>query len=555
MKINYKRFLALLMALVMIMSLAACGTSKAPEEAEVEETATTAETAPAAKAETVVSEDDGLMAKKTEADTIYVGVYGYTQANCDPINSRNTAVISQVYDSPFYMDWSSGSMEIKPLLVDTYEYEEGEDGTWTLHLHLRDEAKFASGADITANDLFESSKAIIDSGNSTYVASVNWDASYVEGEKDVYYVLNNYDPIILQAMCHLFFGVVNQEWKASAAEEDWWDNIDASGPFTVEEMVNGSHARLKVRDDYWGWGVISDRPAYDYMVIKYYSEASTMVVDYENGDLDVCSGLQKNDVERIKTEGMEHSTLSLIDTGAVVSLILPEYVEELQDLNVRKAIASVVDVAGITTAVWGGLANPADGYISNMNSDYKVVFGVNEPDLEAAQEYMAQSAYPNGFSLNMVIKNVETDQNFATILQAELAEIGIELTLEEAEMSVAIGKFRAGETDLMMNQFSSMAYPSNIYNNRMSDTTLIPCLISDEGVQENLVTGRTTADFDTAYAAYEAVQNYQHDNVTEVPICEILSAVLARDYVNAENVKSYLLSGVYDFRFLDLVTE
>lgn len=549
MKTNYKRFLALLMALVMIMSLAACGTSEAPEEAEVEEAA------PVAEAETIVSEEDSLMEKKTEADTIYVGVYGYTQANCDPITSRNTAVISQVYDSPFYIDWSSGSMEIKPLLVDTYEYEENEDGTWTLHLHIRDEAKFASGADITANDLFESSKAIIDSGNATYVASIDWDASYVEGEKDVYYILKNYDPIILQAMCHLFFGVVNQEWKAGAAEEDWWDKIDASGPFTVEEMVNGSHAKLKVRDDYWGWGVISDRPAYDYMVIKYYSEASTMVVDYENGDLDVCSGIQKNDVERIKSEGMEHSTLNLIDTGAVISLILPEYVEELQDLNVRKAIASVVDVAGITTAVWGGLANPADGYISNMNSDYKVVFGVNEPDVEAAKEYMAQSAYPNGFTLNMVIKNVEADQNFATILQAELAEIGIDLTLEEAEMSVAIGKFRAGETDLMMNQFSSMAYPSNIYNNRMSDTTLIPCLISDEGVQENLAAGRTTADFDTAYAAYEAVQNYQHDNVTEIPICEVLSAVLARDYVNAENVRSYLLSGVYDFRFLDLVTE
>ena len=499
--------------------------------------------------------DGDMMEKKTEADTIYVGVYGYTLANCDPISSRNTAVISQVYDSLFYVDHSGEKAEIKPLLAESYEYEENDNGGWTLHLHLRENATFASGTPITANDVLESARSIVDSGNSTYVASINWDESYIEGDYDVYFVLNNYDPILLQAMCHLFFGVVNQEWKAGASEEDWWDNIDESGPFTVEEMVNGSHAKLKVRDDYWGWGVISDRPSYDYMVIKYYSEASTMIVDFENGALDYVSNVQRNDVERILSDGLEHSTLDLIETGAVIDLILPEYVEQLQDINVRKAIASVMDVAGITNAVWGSLATPCDGYISNMNSDYKIVFGVNEPDLEAAKDYMAQSAYPEGFDLHMVIKNVEADQNFATILKAELAEIGIGLDLEEAEMSVAIGKFRAGETDLMMNQFSSMAYPSNIYNNRMSDTTLIPCLISDEGVQENLVIGRTTPDFDTAYEAYEAVQNFQHDNTTEVPICEILCGVLYRDYVDASRSGSYLLSGVYDFRFLDLKTE
>ena len=499
--------------------------------------------------------DEGMIEKKTEADTIYVGVYGYNLANCDPISSRNTAVISQVYDSLFYVDWSSGEREIKPLLAESYEYEENDDGSWTLHLHLRENATFASGAPVTANDVLESARAVVDSGNSAYVASIDWDKSRVDGDYDVFFELKNYDPILLQAMCHLFFGVVNQEWKATATEEDWWDNIDESGPFTVEEMVNGSHAKLKVRDDYWGWGIISERPSYDYMVIKYYSEASTMIVDFENGALDYCANVQKNDVERILSEGLEHSTLDLIETGAVIDLILPEYVEELQDINVRKAIASVMDVAGITHAVWGSLATPCDGYISNMNSDFKIVFGVNEPNLEAAKEYMAQSAYPDGFTLNMVIKNVEADQNFATILKAELAEIGIELNLEEAEMSVAIGKFRAGETDLMMNQFSSMAYPSNIYNNRMSDTTLIPCLISDEGVQENLLIGRSTADFDTAYEAYTAVQNYQHDNTTEVPICEILCGVLYRDYVDATLVGSYLLSGVYDFRFLDLKTE
>lgn len=549
MKTGSKNILAFLLAAIMVMSLAGCGGSPAEESANEEPTESTTE------AQTVVSEDDSMMVKKTASDTIYVGVYGYTQANCDPINSRNTAVISQVYDALFYQDWSSGTMEIKPLLAESYEYEADEDGIYTLHLRLRENATFASGAPITANDVLESARAIIDSGNATYVENINWDESYVDGNLDVYFVFYNYDPIILQSMCQLYFSVVNQEWKAGATEEDWWDNIDESGPFTIEEQVSGADATLKVRDDYWGWGVITDRPAYDYMVIKFYSEASTMMVDYENGDLDYCSNIQKNDVERILNGGLEHSTLDLIETGAFIDLILPEYVEQLQDINVRRAIASVIDVEGVTTAVWGALANPADGYISNMNSDYKIVFGVNKPDVEAAKEYMAQSAYPDGFTLNMVIKNVETDQNFATILKAELAEIGIDLQIEEAEMSVAIGKFRAGETDLMMNQFSSMAYPSNIYNNRMSSTTLIPCLISDEGVQENLLIGRSAPDFDTAYAAYEAVQNYQHDNVTEIPICEILCATLARDYVNADNVKSYLLSGVYDLRFLDLKSE
>ena len=553
-----RRILALILAFVMVACVfAGCGTTEEEQTAAVEES----------KAEEVV-EDSGTVAlvseeetkaeKLTAADTLVIGVYGYQQNNFNPSQSRNYPGIAQCYDTLFYSDRTGAEWETKPLLAESWEYEKNEDGVWVFHVKIVENATFASGEPVTAEDVLYSYAQMAYGSWASLLDPWDIEASYVEGDYDVYFVGAYYCPNVIDNFNGPNTGVVNKEWAENAADEDWWDQVDESGPFTVVENVDGSHILLQVRDDYWGWGTVQERPNYDYMKVIFYSEASTMVIDYENGAIDMACAVQKSDVDRIQSQGgIEHSTLALVPTGTMMSLVFNENTEILQDVNIRKAIAYAMDVEGITAAVAGVLGETSIGYISpDPAGDYFVEFGANEYNLEKAKECMAEAGYPDGgFELKMVIKQSEADQNFATILQAELAELGISLVIEEYETSTAIQNFREGNTDLMFNLFTSGTYPATVYNNRMSNTTLLSAIILDDQVQEWLQTGKTTEDTELAHEVYANMQNWQHDNCSEVPMYEQNTAVLYKDYVDASSCRNYQMSGIVDFRFADLIVD
>lgn len=550
-----KKWLALALALLMMLSIfAGCGSkTEAPEEpAEepVEEIVTNAD-----EVVVIAADEEELAEKLTEEGTIVVGVYGYTMGNLRASQSRNYAVTGQCYDTLFTQDRTGEVWEIANVLCEDYEYYQDENGTWVFHIKLVEGATFASGEEIVAEDVLWSVQDMLTGSFAAKFVDVDFENAWIEGNYDVYLPLLKYDPNFVEAFTTPNLGIVNKSWAETASEEDWWDQIDESGPFELVEMVNGSHALMKVRDDYWGWDAGAERPAYDYLKVVFYGEAATMVIDFENGDIDVACSLAASDVTRImEAGGMEHATLAVIPTGTMMSLVFNQRTEALQDYNVRKAIALCIDTEAITKAVAGYLGVVSTGFISpGPAGDAFVDFGVNEYDPEKAKALLDEAGYAAGdINLTMVIKNTEGDQNFATILQAALAEVGINLTIEEYETSTAIQSFREGKTDLCFNLFSSGLHPKVIFTNRQSDTTLLSVEILDEAIQEKIMTAGASEDAAAATELYKEIQNYLYDECTEVPMYDQLGTVLYKDYIDADNVLLYQLSGVLDFRNLDM---
>ena len=113
------------------------------------------------------------------------------------------------------------------------------------------------------------------------------------------------------------------------------------------------------------------------------------------------------------------------------------------DVNFRKAVAYAVDKKAIKEALIGENGKTAStlcfddalyildkdswsSYADEIADDYSY-------DVEKAKEYLAKSAYPDGYDITYVC--LEGESSIAQMVQAYLAEIGINVTIIEAQAS------------------------------------------------------------------------------------------------------------------------
>ena len=540
-----KKYVSLLLALAMVftMLLTACGNS-ANEESKTPD----ASNEPSQGVSEVTPSETERMEKQTAADTVFVGVAGQAQGNLNPLSTRCTIGIYMAFDTMVGYDQSTDSYSMR--IAESMETKDG-----FLHIKIRDEAKFASGDPIIAEDILYAFERCMQSGTSTYVNStVDVAASYADGDKDVYIALKQNDLSLNGCLAHMMLCVENKSWVETATDEDYWDNVDYSGPYEVVENVNGSHILFKVRDDYWGWGVVAERPNYDYMKVTFYSEASTMLVDYESGLLDVCGGLSASDTERILAEGMEHTTLRVQPDSNMYGLVLCPYVEAFADPAVREAVIAAIDVEAVVEAAYGALGSPANAY-APQGAQYRVEYGetsVNNYDPEKAKQLLAEAGYSDGdIVLKIVTTNDVGNVTMAEVVQEYLADVGITLNVESYEPSVAIPMFRGGETDLVFNQYAMYnKYISGVYITTGLDSTNISIMMPDEELDSHITAGRFAASAEEAQPHYEWIQNWFHENNYMLPLVDSCTAIMYRDYVDADTV--YRPFDWTDMRNIDL---
>lgn len=507
---------------------------------------------------TVSSTETEPMTKPGDSRTIYLGAYGenYVTSTLSAVGYNNLIAISTIYDGLFAKDFETG--EILCRIAESYEFipdEEGEGST--LHITIREGAHFQSGDPITAEDCFAATVGRVTTVGTvrTYIgSSVDVENSYYEGERDLYIKLYRYDSTILECLACQWLNISNLSFEETATDDDLWDKVDGSGPYIVVEQISGDSVLLKVDDNYWGWGVIDERPNFDYLSVKFYSEASIMAIDYERGKLDACIGLSMNDTKRFMEDGQSHSKVKVVSSGNYTVACLPAYVEAFNDPRVREAFFCAIDTEAAAKAAYGSLGISMDSYVSSM-ANYRKEYTVNQYDPQRAKELLAEAGYGEGdLSLYTVVSSNDTcSVALAEIVQSFLSDVGIELTIDTYDFATAIQMQRNGKVDLCMTTFYTMnndisgcliQLPEGSYNQAAWVTQL------DEELNEKMTEARYTQDGAVAEEAYGWVQDWLQENQWYLPLVEYNTAFACRDYVDDSGF--YNIMHTRDIRNLDL---
>ena len=131
-------------------------------------------------------------------------------------------------------------------------------------------------------------------------------------------------------------------------------------------------------------------------------------------------------------------------------------------MEVREALRLAIDVEAILAGAYNGLAPRADALEAPGILGYWKDAPVHARDVEGAKALLAKAGLADGFKTRLTILNNSVYQAIAAIVQANLADVGIELDIDARDGGAywALGENDASkELDLSMVEYSGKSDP------------------------------------------------------------------------------------------------
>jgi len=232
-----------------------------------------------------------------------------------------------------------------------------------------------------------------------------------------------------------------------------------SGPYVLERWRPNEYARLLRNPEYEG-----PAPGFDEIRVVPIPDERTGQIAYEAGDVDYTtislSSLNdyKDDMPA-DTAIEEYPSLFYVWIG--MNLDNPE----LQDINLRRAVQWAINVPQIVDTVYFGEAEVATGNIApGLIGHREQSLIPPEGDLERAREYLREAG-AEGIRLTIDTQNESTWRSIAEIVQAQLAQVGIDLQVNVHDSGAfwSLGSEEDGDRwrdiQLIVNRFSMAPDP------------------------------------------------------------------------------------------------
>ena len=356
--------------------------------------------------------------------------------------SVNTPISETLYDR--LVSYDAETDTVGPMLATEWEYIDDTH----VRFKLRDDVTSHAGDPFTASDVLYTIKLAIDSGAlSNYYGMFNYEECKVEDDYTVVLATNTADPYFLYTLSNVPLGmVVEASVEAGGGPEAQALNPTAgTGPYKFVEWSDGSYVKLERNEDYWG-----DTPYYKEVEIRIIGDAAARIMNLESHDVNIA--LDPDNVQVAELEGNPDVSIINYPTSNSTNMQLNCSKEPFNDEHARKAVALALNYEAnlaIAASGYGALSDsflpPASSrYVSAEDGGYTSYY---HNDLEAAKEELAQSAYPDGFSFELLYAEAPTFNSYSEMIQNQLSQIGIQVTPVPVASSEFYDLISAGNFD------------------------------------------------------------------------------------------------------------
>ncbi|MFB4161370.1 glutathione ABC transporter substrate-binding protein [Geomicrobium sp. JSM 1781026] len=441
--------------------------------------------------------------ESTGGDSELIFAMSSDAVDLSPHGSNDTAstqVRSQIYESLTIMD---ENMEVQPHLAESFE--QVDELTWVFE--LREDITFHDGEPLTGEAVKQSLERVIDPDVASPRAFLfdMIDSIDVEGENEVT-ITTSYPFAPLPAhLAHNGGSIISP--KALDAVEEGQFNLDTetagTGPFVLDTWNQGNEAVLSRNTEYWG-----DAVALDAVTFKVVPEELTRIGMVSNGEAhvaDTISALNTSQVE--STENVE--LVSDASLG-MTYLGFNNQHELFQDADVRRAISMAIDKEVILEGIMQGNGKVADGPISDLIFGYDDNLEPIAYDPEAAQSLLEEVGEDINFTV-WVGDADEVTQQMAVIIQDQLSEVGVDMSIESMEWGTLLDGTANGTHEAMIMSWTAVSGDSDngLYNPFHSSNwggSGNRTYYENADVDELLFDARQETDIDTRESMYHEAQ-------------------------------------------------
>lgn len=232
-----------------------------------------------------------------------------------------------------------------------------------------------------------------------------------------------------------------------------------TGPYKLVSWQSGNSATLERNPNYtWGPKSFGKGPAkVKTLKFKVLTDQSAQANALNTGELSVADGLTTQDLTSAKKSGK--GVIASASAGMPYGYLLNVASDPTNDLKVRQAIMHGVNRSNIIKALFQGqytkatsvLTPQTDGYVSGA-SDYKY-------DPAAAKKLLSADGWKpgsdgirekDGKQLTLKMVNVSDWSGYgftsmSTIIQSDLKEIGIKVTIDNQPLTTAQSTYTTGD--------------------------------------------------------------------------------------------------------------
>jgi peptide/nickel transport system substrate-binding protein len=337
------------------------------------------------------------------------------------------------------------------------KWEVSKDGL-SFTFHMRRDAKFESGNPVTANDAAFSLQRVVKLNKTPgfIVTQFGFNADNVEKMIRAVddYTLEMKLPNEAEATSFVLYclsanvgSVVDTKTvMANQTNGDlgnaWLKNHTAgAGPYKLTEWAASDHVIIDANPN------AAEKPLMRRIVLRHVSDPSAQLLLLQKGDVDIARELGSDQLKTLA--GNKELTIASAPQGTSMYMAMNQAMPELQKVQVHQAIKWAIDYEAIAKNITPNVWSVCQTFLpSALPGALKV-----EPfkkDVAKAKQLLAQAGYPNGFAVTMDYISASPHSEIAQALQADLAAIGIKMSLQPGDQKQVITKTRARQHQLAL---------------------------------------------------------------------------------------------------------
>lgn len=486
---------------------------------------------------------------ETPGNQLVVGFSMNNLLSLDPhaISGRETVqVLANVYDTLVNIDPVDRS-RITPDLAESWEVS--EDGM-SITFKLRDDAVFASGNPVTAEDVKYSYGRLLTMNKSqaSYFTTFGFNSGDVDesfevvDEKTLRVNLHQkIDPFLILASIAttgpgsiLDRKVVEQHVSGDDLGEPWLSLHSAgSAEYVLQDWRSNELVLLNRNDEFYG-----EEPDMRRIIMRHIPESQAQRLQLERGDIDIAMSLSAADLKAL--EENDELVIQVVPGPGFYYLAVSMKDERFQNPKVREALRYLIDYKGMNEAILPYFGKyhqrPIQEGLNGTMPDPDYGF-----DPEKARALLAEAGYPDGIDVELRALSEEPFLNLATALQNTLAQGGVKAEVITGTGDVVYGAMRAREFEMIVGRGGGGQIPhpdSNlrflIYNPDNSDDSPNQfqgwrTSFHDEKLNRMIEAAVTEGDREKQGKMYENIQKRIEEVVPSIqPFSEVVTATAYR---------------------------
>lgn len=305
------------------------------------------------------------------------------------------------------------------------------------------------------------------------------------------------------------------------------DAANGTGPYSLVKWNRGDSVVFKAFDGYWG-----EKAKIANLIFRWSEQSAARLLELQAGTANGIDNPAPEDIPTIKSD----SKLALYDRTAlnIFYIGFNNGMAPFDNLDVRQAISYAIDRQRIVDQYFPTGSTVAQNFVpDSFNPGFSKDIKWYDFDQAKAKELLAKAGYTeaNPLKITLTFRNVvraylPTPDKVAQEIQAQLKEVGIEVSLEEMESAAFIDATAAGQKGFYLLGWNA-DYPdsTNFFDYHFANASNKQFGPVYQDIVDEINAAAKLSDVAARQAYYDKVNQLLKDKVVMIPVAHGGSAV------------------------------